>query len=141
MSQLGFRYRPAHEGHEIWLQQLETLRAAVAHLEPKNVLFELDISKSTLSEALNEKNDKRWAAEWTHIVKSMLSQRYDELSRELLGKLCEFDIAVTPFVVSEPHALTPEQERDAYRAELARTEEGRAAIDRVRKLSKGKGKR
>jgi hypothetical protein len=137
MGQLALTYRPVYAGHEAWQEQLEIIRAAVKHLTPKEVLFELDIAKSTLSEALAEQNSKRWAAEWTHILKAMLAQRFDDVSIELLRKLCEADMTVTPLEVGEPRALTPEQERDLYRAELARLgDAGKAAIARVQ--SKGK---
>jgi hypothetical protein len=136
--QYSLTYAPSYSGHEAWQAQLEVLRAAVIHLTPKEVIDQLDVSKSTLSQALHEQADKRWAAEWTHIVKAMLAQRYDEVSVDLLRKLCDLDLTVTTYVVEEPHGMTPEQERDAYRAELARIEGGKAAIARVQ--AKGKRK-
>lgn len=138
MGQLALTYRPEYTGHEAWQLQLDILRAAVTHLTPKEVLFELGIAKSTLSEALGEKNDKRWAAEWTHVIKAMLSQRYDEVSIELLQKLCEADVIVTPLTVGEPRGMTAEEERDAYRSILNQTPEGRAAVDHVQRRGKGK---
>ena len=135
--QLRLTYSPCTEGGEAWLAQLEILRAVVAHLSPKEVLFELNINKSTLSEALSESNDKRWAARWTHVVKAMLARRYDETAVDLLQRLCESDLATTPHTLGEPDGLTPEQERDALRAELARMgEQGQAAIDRVKRKAK-----
>lgn len=77
MRQLALTYKPSHAGHEGWLIMLEALRCAVAHLGQKEVCFELDVAKSTLSEALNEKNDKRWAAEWTCKLLAMLTVRGD----------------------------------------------------------------
>ena len=137
-GQCSLVYAPSYSGREAWLAQLEVLRAAVIHLTPKEVIDQLDVSKSTLSQSLHEQADKRWAAEWTHVVKAMLAQRYDEVSIDLLRKLCDMDLTVTTYVVEEPCGMTPEQERDAYRAELARTEGGKAAIARV--LAKGKRK-
>ncbi len=137
MSQGWLLYSPAVTGREAWLAQLEVIRAAVIHLTPKEVIDEIDIAKSTLSQALSEAADKRWAAEWTHVVKTMLARRHDDVSTDLLRKLCEHDTTVTPFVVDEPRNLTPEQERDGYRSELARMGgDGKAAIDRA--LGKGK---
>ena len=138
MGQLAIAWSPAYAGNEAWQLQLAVLRAAVDHLTPKEVLDVIDVNKSTLSDALHERNEKRWAARWTHIVKAMLSKRYDEVSIDLLQRLCEADLAVTTLVVGEPRPLTVEEERDALRAELARMgTEGNAAIDRVR----GKAKR
>lgn len=135
--QLGLVYRPSYAGHEAWQLQLEVIRAAVIHLTPKEVLDQIDVNKSSLSEALHERNDKRVAAEWIHIIKAMLSQRYDDVSQDLLRKLCDLDMTVTPFAVGEPAGMTPEQERDAYRAELARMgEDGKAAIDRVKRKAR-----
>jgi hypothetical protein len=135
--QLGLVYQPSYSGNEAWLLQLEVLRAAVTHLTPKEVCDQLDISKSQLSQAVNEQADKRVAAEWVHVIKAMLSKRYDDGSQELLRKLCELDMTVTPFAIGEPQAMTPEEERDAYRAELARLgEEGKAAIDRVKRKAR-----
>jgi predicted kinase len=135
--QLGLTYRPSYAGHEAWQLQLEALRSAVTHLVPKEVCDQLDISKSQLSQALHEQADKRMAAEWIHVIKAMLAQRYDDVSQELLRTLCNLDMTVTAFEIGDPKGLTPEQERDAYRAELARLgDEGKAAISRV--LKKGK---
>lgn len=89
MRQLSLAYRPARTGRDSWAGTpgmpgtLDILRAAVDHLGWKEVLFELDIGKSTLSEALGEKNDKRWAGEWTSKVLAMLARRGDEKSREI----------------------------------------------------------
>lgn len=138
MSQLALVYKADFVGRAAWEAQLEILRSAVVHLTPKEVLYELGIAKSTLSEALasgeKEKGEKRIAAEWVHIIKAMLARRYDDVSQDLLRKLCEADMAVTSLEVGEPRGLTPEEERDAYRSELARMgPEGKAAIDRVKK--------
>lgn len=140
MSQLAITFDPAWAGREAWQAQLEVLRAVVTHLTSKEVLDKIDVAKSTLSEALHERNDKRWAAEWTHVIKAMLARRYDEVSVDLLRKLCDFDLATTTLVVGEPRELTPEEENQILRSELARLgEQGVAALDRVR--SKGKAKR
>lgn len=137
-GQLGLVYTPSYSGHEAWQAQLEVLRAAVIHLTPKEVIDQLDVSKSTLSQALHEQADKRWAAEWTHIVKAMLAQRYDEVSIDLLRKLCDRDLAVTVYIVEECRELTPAEEAAALRFEMARLEGGRAALARV--AAKGKRK-
>lgn len=138
MGQLALVYEPKHTGGECWKNQLEVLRVAVEHLTRKEVAWQIGVTDQALGDALFERDKKRWAAKWTHIVKAMLAQRYDEVSVDLLRKLCEFDLAATPYEVDEPRELTPEEEAAGYRAELARMgEEGRAAIARV----KGKGKK
>lgn len=157
MGQLALVYDPNYVGRTAWDAQLEILRAAVAHLTPKEVTFALGIAKSTLSEAIRqpaledenggdrrdkEKGDRRVAAEWVHIIKAMLARRFDDVSQDLLRQLCDADMAATPYEIGEPRGLTPEEERDGYRAELARMgEEGKAAIARVQSQGKGKKRR
>lgn len=102
MRQLDLTYRPAHTGHEGWLVLLEALRSAVAHIGQKDVCYELDVAKSTLSEALGEKNDKRWAGEWTCKVLAMLTQRGDDESKRYGRAIVESVVAMMPcFVVAE----------------------------------------
>lgn len=111
MHQLDLTYAPAHAGHEGWLVVLEAIRSAVAFLSHKEVCFVLDVSKSTLSEALNERNDKRWAGEWTAKVLRMLTQRGDDESRRLGRAILEAEAAMMPcFVVSDANdEPTPEE--------------------------------
>lgn len=44
-----------------------------------------------LSDATNERDRKRWAAEWLDIVKQMLIQRGDETALDLYRQLYELD--------------------------------------------------
>lgn len=134
-SQLALGYRPQFLGGEAWQRQLEALRAAVQHLGRKEVAFELDISGSALSDALNERESKRWAAEWTHVVKAMLVQRRDGASGELLRNLVESDVATTRFAVQEPIDLSADDVAHGYRNADRTTQE---AIARI--LDKGKGR-
>lgn len=139
MSQLAISFDAAWAGREAWQSQLDVLRAAVTHLTPKEVLDTIDVAKSTLSEALHERNDKRWAAEWTHVIKAMLAKRYDDVSRDLLRKLCEFDVATTTYEIGESRPMTDAELAVAYRAELARLgDQGKAAIDRIHGKRKGR---
>lgn len=131
MPQLAFVYDPAFEGGKAWEEQLKALRAAVEHLSRKEVAWALGVTDSALGDALFERDKKRWAARWTHIVKAMLAQGHDDVSRELLAALCNADVIVTPFSIDESEAMTVEDERDAYRRELAKTEQGKAAIARI----------
>ena len=101
MSQKALTFGPGYEGRQAWLAQLELLRAAVNHLLAKEVVDQLDTSRSTLSEALNEQRDRKWAAEWTHTVKAMLTERQhdDPVAADLLRRICEADMATAPSVV------------------------------------------
>lgn len=114
-AQLTLGYRPQYLGGEAWQRQLEVLRTAVNHLGRKEVAFELDISGSALSDALNERDHKRWAAEWTHVIKATLAQRRDETSAEILRHLIVTDAALTRFVVSEPVDLSADEVAHGYR--------------------------
>jgi hypothetical protein len=131
-AQLSIGFKPSYAGGESWQAQLILLRTAVEHLGRKEVAFELDVNGSTLSDALNERDRKRWAAEWTHVLKAMLSIRRDDISRDLHRKLVEAD--AVGFVVEEQAALTPEEMNAAYERELrALGDGGKAAIERVRR--------
>ncbi len=111
MLQLPFGYKPSYAGREAWLVMLEALRAAVTHLGSKEVVHELDVNKSTLSEALNEKSDKRWAGEWTHIVLAMLDAQHTKSSEELAKRILDAQVALsTRFAVVDASAEpTPEE--------------------------------
>ena len=108
-SQLSLGYKPAYEGRQVHERRLSVLLTTVEHLGRKEVAFELDISGSQLSDALNERDRKRWATEWTDVIKAMLRKRSDELSTKLYRQLLELDAAHSDFVVDEPLDLTPEQ--------------------------------
>lgn len=141
MAQLALVYAPSHTGSEAWQRQLEALRLAVDYLGRKEVAFELDISGSALGDALHERDRKRWAAEWTHVVKAMLVAKHEDEARALLEALCTADLDVTSFVLEEPRELTPLEQAAAFRAELARLgADGKAAIDRVLAIGKGRRK-
>lgn len=100
--QLPFAYKPGDAGREAWLTMLEVIRAAVAHLGPKEVEHELDVNKSTLSESLNEQRDRRWAAEWTHVVIAMLDRQHTKASDELIKRILDAQVALsTRFVIAD----------------------------------------
>jgi hypothetical protein len=119
MGQLSLVYPPGTVGAEAWQQQLEVLRKAVEHLTRKEVAWALGVTDQALGDALYERDRKRWAAKWTHIVKAMLAQRHDQLSTELMRALCESDMTATPLEVGEPREMTPEEMVAALRRELA----------------------
>ncbi len=117
MLQLPFAYKPGDAGRQAWLAMLETLRAAVNHLGPKDVGDELDVNKSTLSESLNEQRDRRWAAEWTHVVIAMLDRQHTKASDELIRRILDAQVALsTRFVVADASdEPTPEEVAAAER--------------------------
>lgn len=133
-GQLSIVYDPAYVGRETWQRQLLVLRTAVEHIGRKEVAFALDVSGSFLSDAMNERDRKRWAAEWTHIILAMLEGRRDDVSRNLRRQIGEGGVAASSLVVDEPVDLTPEEESAAYRRELlALGEQGKAAVDRIKR--------
>ncbi|MGN6107265.1 MAG: hypothetical protein ACTHU0_19310 [Kofleriaceae bacterium] len=134
MTQLSLAYRPGHVGREAWSKRLEAIRAAVSHLGLKEVSFELDVSGSALSDALNERDRKRWAAEWTSVLLAMLQARHDEFSDDLARAILEPEAGLTAFALEERKELTPEQLAAAYERELmALGKAGEQAISRARR--------
>ncbi len=131
-QQLALSYPAAYVGGDAWTRQLDVLRAAVKHLGPKEVAFELDVGGTQLADALNERDRKVWHARWTRVVKAMLVAKRDETASELLRALVDIDVVTTPFAISEDVELTPEEEAQALRRELAKFgDAGKAAIQRV----------
>jgi hypothetical protein len=96
MLQLDLSYTPSHAGREGWLLALEALRSAVAYLGQKEVCYALDVAKSTLSEALNERNDKRIAGEWICKVAAMLAAKGDDEARRLGRAMYVAMVALMP---------------------------------------------
>src|SRR3990167_10569837 len=132
MGQLEIAYDPKYEGRQSWDRQLDLLRLVVEHLTRKEVAWCLGVTDQALGDALFERDRKRWAAKWTHVVKAMLRRRYDAGSVDLLRRLCESDLELTPYVVDEARELSPVEQAAAYRSELAGLgDEGKAAIARV----------
>ena len=102
MAQTNLAFGPAYEGRQAWEKQLEVLRAAVSYLVAKEVSDQLDTNRSTLSEALNEQRDRKWANEWTHVIKAMLAakQHDDPVAADLLRRICQADMAAAPSVTT-----------------------------------------
>ena len=110
-AQLSITYKPSYEGGEAWEIQLGVLRKAVEHLTRKEVAWELGVTDQALGDALFERDRKRWAAKWTHIVKAMLAARPgDDVACDLLRRLCDSDVVVTSLVVCEPVEMSDEEE-------------------------------
>lgn len=109
MRQMPLPYRPSTTADEAWRGSpdhprcmLDILREAADHLERKNVIVELDIAPSTLSDAIKDKNDKRWAGEWIFTILAMLTKRGDEESASLQRQILEAFAALAPaFVIAD----------------------------------------
>lgn len=78
-----------------WDLLLGTLSDAVYHLGYKDVLFELNVNKSTLSDALRGQNDRHWRQEWTLKVLEMLVNRYSEASNQFAKAILDAQAVVT----------------------------------------------
>jgi hypothetical protein len=138
MGQLALSYTASFDGRESWAQQLEAIRAAVSHLGPKEVLYELNISKSTLSETLRETNNHRWAAEWTHKLLRMLYARHDETCDRLAGAILDALVGCHPrFLLEEVQDLSDAELAAAYRAALKR----RGGDEDIARIEKKRGRR
>lgn len=134
LAQVALTYGARHAGNESWARELELLRAAVAHLTPKEVAAEIDISGSALADAMNERDNKRWAARWTRVVMSMLIDKGDDVSHRLVRGLIDEYAAPTAFVVEERQVMTPKELAAAYERELRRFgESGEHAISLARR--------
>lgn len=128
MLQLPFAYKPGDAGRESWLAMLEAVRAAVNYLGPKNVTDEIDINKTTLSEALNEQRDRRWAAEWTHVVIAMLDRQHNAAADELIKRLLDAQVALsTRFIVVDASDEPTASEIEAANRVIAKVKARRRA--------------
>lgn len=104
MRQLDLTFSASYIGHRAWRGDdddrvggsLETLNAAIEHLERKNVVYEINVAKTTLSEALNESNEKRMAIEWLFKILVMLTLRGDDASAAFQRKILSDLVALCP---------------------------------------------
>lgn len=127
-AQLSLVYAPGEQGRMLWLTQLEAIRTAVGYLGLKEVSFALDVSGSMLSDALNERDRKRWACEWTQVLKVMLMKRADVIARKLLRGIVESEVAGTDIELADD-----EDDIDADELQAAL-----AAINSVRRKKKAR---
>lgn len=84
---------------------------AVHHLGVKEVVYRLNAAKSTVSDALGDKNDRHWRQEWTLVVLEMLADRYSETSNQYAKAIIDAQAAITRRfeVVSIDDAMTDEE--------------------------------
>ena len=78
-----------------WDVLLSLIEDAVMYLGLKEVVFKLNAAKSTVSDALRDKNERYWRQEWTLTVLEMLADRYDETSNQLAKSILDAQAAVT----------------------------------------------
>lgn len=118
MRQLSLSY----DGKDAWGAMLAALDDAVTHLGLKEVTFKLDVAKSTICDALHDRNDRRWAQQWTLTVLEMLAQRRTNTSDQLARAILEAQTTMTGrFIVIEDEEVTPEEIAAAERVlEIAR---------------------
>ena len=136
-AQLSIAYDPGYVGAQSWERHLAVVRTVVEHLGRKEVAFVLDVSGSQLSDAMSERDRKRWAGEWTHKLFAMLEGRRDEVSHGLSRQLAESSFGACSWLVDEPVAMSLEEENAALRRELAGCgEAGRAAVERIKRRKK-----
>lgn len=133
MRQPSLPYAPSYVGRSAWFVMLEALRAAVAHLGTKEVIYELNVAKSVLSEAINEREerkegDKRWANEWTHVVLAMLEQRHNDTCDQLARTILEAQAALSSrFVIADTSDEPTPEEVEAAERVIAKAKKRRGA--------------
>ncbi len=112
MRQLSMSY----DGKETWSQLLSALDNAVTHLGLKEVVYKLNVAKSTVCDALHDRNDRRWAQEWTLVVLEMLADLYSETGNQLARAILEAQAAATRrFYITDDDGPTPEEIAAAQR--------------------------
>lgn len=95
---------------EYWPTLLSALDDAVTYLGLKEVVYKLDVAKSTVCDALHDRNDRRWAQEWTCKVLEMLATRGNGTSDQLAKAILDAQASLTRrFVVVEDEDVTPEE--------------------------------
>lgn len=91
MPQLSLTY----SDREPWSRLLAALDDAVTYLGLKEVCHELDVAKSTVCDALHDRNDRRWAMAWTVKVLEMLRDRYTEPANQFSKRIIDIQAEIT----------------------------------------------
>lgn len=78
-----------------WERLLNVIDDAVNHLGQKEVTFKLNVNKSTLCDALKDRNDRHWRQEWTLDVLEMLRDRYTDTSNQFIKAILDAQAAVS----------------------------------------------
>lgn len=94
-----------------WAMLRLTIANAVHHLGIKEVVFKLNAAKSTVSDALGDKNDRHWRHEWTLTVLEMLANQYTETANQFAKAILDAQAAMTRRfeVVSMDEAMTDDE--------------------------------
>lgn len=83
------------DGPTPWEVLLNAIEDAVNHLGQKEVVFKLNTNKSTLSDALKDRNDRHWRQEWTVAVLEMLVDQYNETANQHAKTILDALVVVT----------------------------------------------
>ena len=78
-----------------WDVLLGRIETAVHHLGLKEVVFRLNSAKSTVCDALKDRNDRRWAQEWTVAVLEMLRDEHTDTAAQLSHAILAAQASVT----------------------------------------------
>lgn len=94
-----------------WDRLLARIEDAVQHLGLKDVTYKLNVAKSTLCDALKDRNDRRWAQEWTLVVLEMLADCYTDTANEFAKAILDAQAVVTRRfeVASKEDAMTDDE--------------------------------
>lgn len=96
--------------YESWPRLLSAIDDAVTYLGLKEVTYRLDVAKSTVCDALHDRNDRRWAQEWTCKVLEMLRERNHPTASQFAKAILDAQAAITgAFIVVENEVVTPEE--------------------------------
>lgn len=123
MSQLGLSYTPPFDARMDWERVSQAVRATVDRLGIKEVAHALDVSPSTLCEALDnrggsvDKGRKRLALEWLSTILRMAGES---------DRLAILEALALPvgYQVQRRRVLTPAEELAALRGVLGRLAPG-----------------
>jgi hypothetical protein len=72
----------AYDDSTPWTRLRGIVENAVNHLGQKEVTFKLNIAKSTLTDALRDRNDRGLRLEWTLAVLELLRDQYTEIANQ-----------------------------------------------------------
>lgn len=78
-----------------WDRLRLVIENAVHHIGLKEVVFKLNAAKSTVSDALGDKNDRHWRQEWTLVILEMLADRYNETSNQYAKAILDAQAELT----------------------------------------------
>jgi hypothetical protein len=94
-----------------WALLRLTIDNAVHYLGVKDVVYKLNAAKSTVSDALGDKNDRHWRQEWTLVVLEMLADRYEDTANQFAKSILDAQAAITRRfeVVSMDDAMTDDE--------------------------------